>query len=139
MDCFEHFIRDGNEIYVGKHLIADMWGITNHSNGTLIKDSFITACLDSGATVLFSHQHIFGEDCGTTGVIVLAESHLSWHHYDEVNMISIDIFMCGKADPRKALPRIIEFWKPSHTDIRIIKRGIVEKYKLPNELTHILN
>lgn len=137
MDCFKHFIRDGCEIYVGNHLIADLWGITNYGTGEFTKMMFVNACQDSGATVLFSHQHEFGEDCGTTGVIVLAESHLSWHHYTEVNMISIDVFMCGRADPRKALPRILEYWKPSHVDIKILKRGVVEKDKVPNQLTEI--
>lgn len=139
MDCFEHFVREGTEIYVGKHLIIDLWGIVNHSDGDRIKRMFIASCIDAGATVLFSHQHEFGENCGTTGVVVLSESHASWHHYPEVKMISIDIFMCGKADPNKALPRIIEFWKPIHTDISLIKRGSVEKGKLPVDLTYIMN
>lgn len=135
MDHFEHFIRDGNEIYVGNHLIVDLWGIKNQFDPKLITDMFISACKNAGATVLFSHCHPFGEDAGTTGVIVLAESHLSWHHYPEVNMISIDIFMCGSANPNLAMPNIEEFWKPSHIDIKNIKRGRVEPHKLPEDIT----
>lgn len=137
MDCFEHFIRGPKEIYVGNHLIADLWGITNHFDGNAITSTFVSACQDSGATVLFSHCHPFGEGSGTTGVIVLAESHLSWHHYPEVHMISIDIFMCGSADPHKALPRILDFWQPTCSDIKTIKRGRVRKNKLINRLTTI--
>lgn len=139
MDCFEHFIRAGDEIYVGNHLIADLWGIINHKNTDFIKQMFIESCEDAGATVLFSHSHLFGEDCGTTGVIVLAESHLSWHHYPEVSMISLDIFMCGQANPKKALPKILDYWQPSHIDVQILKRGIVEKKKMPNQLTAFTN
>lgn len=135
MDHFAHFIRDTDAIYVGNHLIADLWGIENHFDPTIIKSVFIDACVDAGATVLFSHCHPFGPDCGTTGVIVLAESHLSWHHYPEVNMISIDIFMCGSANPSRAMPRIEEFWTPSHIDMRMIKRGCVSDSKLPSRLT----
>ena len=137
MNCFEHFIREDKEIYVGNHLIADLWGITNHDDADAIKDIFIEACKDAGASVLFSHCHPFGEGCGTTGVIVLAESHLSWHHYPEVNMISIDIFMCGTADPRKAMSRIEKFWKPNCMDVKNLNRGRVADHKLPEHLTEI--
>jgi S-adenosylmethionine decarboxylase len=138
MDCFEHFIRGGRQIYVGNHLIADLWGIINHNDTSAITESFILACKDAGATVLFSHCHPFGENSGTTGVIVLAESHLSWHHYPEVNMISIDIFMCGSANPLLAMNRINQFWCPSCSDIKTLKRGKVTKDKLPNQLTTVL-
>jgi len=137
MDCFEHFIRAEDGIYVGNHLIVDLWGVVNHHDVDSIMDTFEKSCRDAGATVLFSHCHPFGEGCGTTGVIVLAESHLSWHHYPEVNMISIDIFMCGSADPRKAMNRISEFWKPSHQDVSKLRRGCVEEHKLPSRLTSV--
>ena len=136
MTHFEHFIHDDDNIYVGNHLIADLWGITNHMDPCQITKIFVESCKDAGATVLFSHCHPFGPDCGTTGVIVLAESHLSWHHYPEVNMISIDIFMCGSATPSKAMDRIKEFWNPSHCDVNSIRRGIVEEHKLPDHLTN---
>ena len=135
MDCFEHFIRDAGSIYVGNHLIVDLWGIENHCDPDEITETFIHSCQDAGATVLFSHCHPFGPDCGTTGVIVLAESHLSWHHYPEVNMISIDIFMCGVADPTKAMPRIRDFWRPTHVDKSNLRRGCVEEHKLVKRLT----
>ena len=135
MDCFEHFIRKDGKIFVGHHLIADLWGIQNSFEDLEILSMFEKACIDAGATVLFKHCHHFGEGCGTTGVIVLAESHLSWHHYPEVNMISIDIFMCGNASPSKALPRILDFWQPVHTDIDTIQRGQVAPHKLPAALT----
>lgn len=135
MDHFEHFIRDAGSIYVGNHLIADLWGIENHMDPDAITEVFTKACQDAGATVLFSHCHPFGPDSGTTGVIVLAESHLSWHHYPEVQMISIDIFMCGSANPSLAMSRIKEFWKPTHIDRSNIRRGCVEEHKLPIHLT----
>jgi S-adenosylmethionine decarboxylase len=135
MDCFQHFIRGDKGIYVGNHLIADLWGIINSFETQEILDVFVDACKDAGATVLFSHCHPFGENAGTTGVIVLAESHLSWHHYPEVNMISIDIFMCGKANPQDAMPRICQFWQPKCYDIKNLRRGKVTGRKVPLGLT----
>ena len=138
MSVFEHFIKDGSEIYVGNHLIADLWGIENQFDSNDILDCFAEACQDAGATVLFRHCHPFGEGCGTTGVIVLSESHCSWHHYPEVNMISIDIFMCGTANPKLAMPRIQDFWKPRLIDVQDLRRGIVQACKLPVRIAHEL-
>ena len=134
MDVFEHFIKDPTGTYVGNHLIADLWGVENHTDPQEIVSCFRDACQDAGATVLFEHCHPFGEGCGTTGVIVLSESHASWHHYPEVSMISIDIFMCGTAHPEKALPRIKDFWKPRCVDYNHLRRGIVSATKLPATL-----
>jgi len=138
MDHFAHFIREDGNIYVGNHLIADLWGIENTFDSAIITNMFVKACEDAGATVLFKHCHPFGEECGTTGVVVLAESHLSWHHYPEVHMISIDIFMCGSANPMLAISRIKEFWKPTHVDIQTLQRGKVTEHKLPKCLTEQL-
>lgn len=134
MDVFEHFICEDKNIYVGNHLIVDLWGVVNHSCDQEITDCFATACEDAGATVLFKHCHHFGEGCGTTGVIVLSESHLSWHAYPEVNLIVVDIFMCGTANPQLALPRIKDFWQPQLIEARTLQRGQVRAHKLPKEI-----
>jgi S-adenosylmethionine decarboxylase len=133
-NIFEHFLKEDGEISAGNHLIVDMWGIVNHTDHNAIMNCFEQACKDAGATVLFKHCHSFGEGYGTTGVIVLSESHLSYHHFNEAHLISVDIFMCGNAKPELAMPRIIEFWKPTHQDVKSFKRGIVEKHKLPEHL-----
>lgn len=134
MNVFEHFIQEPTGTYVGNHLIVDLWGVINHTNHEEIMDTFAQACEDAGATVLFKHCHSFGEGCGTTGVIVLSESHISHHHYPEVNLISLDIFMCGTANPELALPRIKAFWQPQLVEVKHLRRGQVTVAKLPVHL-----
>ena len=52
-----------------------------------------------GFTVVNHAFHQF-EPHGTTGVLVLAESHFSAHTYPEKNMIYIDVFCCAPSfDP----------------------------------------
>ena len=52
-----------------------------------------------GFTVVNRAFHQF-EPHGTTGVLVLAESHFSAHTYPELNMIYIDVFCCSPSfDP----------------------------------------
>jgi len=138
MNIFEHFIKSETGIYAGKHVIVDLWGVVNHSQESEIVECFSQACVDAGATVLFKHCHHFGEGAGTTGVVVLSESHLSWHAWPEASMVAIDIFMCGQADPEMALPRIKDFWKPKTIDFSIMQRGIVKPHKLPFDITHFV-
>jgi S-adenosylmethionine decarboxylase len=40
-----------------------------------------------------------------SGVLVLAESHVSIHTWPERDYAALDIFVCGDCDPYKALPR----------------------------------
>jgi len=134
MDVFEHFIKDPTGTYVGNHLVVDLWGVVNHNDPNTIMDCFTKSCTDAGATVLFEHCHMFGENEGYTGVVVLSESHLSFHTYFEVNLVSLDIFMCGTAHPERAMPRIRDFWKPKSVDYNHIRRGIVSAHKLPVHL-----
>lgn len=122
-DPFAHFVKNGKGAHVGRHLILDMWGITNHVCEDDIKSSFEKACASIGATVLFTHIHPFGEECGTTGVVILAESHLTWHHYPECNYIAIDVFVCGTLQPEGTVPIISDFWKPAEINVRELIRG----------------
>ena len=48
MDVFEHFIKDGSSIYAGNHVIADLWGVVNHTDENLIMNCFAQAAEDAG-------------------------------------------------------------------------------------------
>lgn len=125
-DPFEHFVSVGEDgAYVGHHAIIEMWGVENHTDSDSILASFISVCEKIGATVLFSHIHPFGIECGTTGVIVLAESHLSWHHYPECKYLAIDIFVCGSLHPENGFDTIEKFWKPKKIEYDVRQRGLI--------------
>ena len=49
------------------------------------------------ARVLAGHFHVFGGEGGVTGVLLLAESHLSIHTWPEIGLAAVDAFMCGRA------------------------------------------
>ncbi|UUZ57112.1 adenosylmethionine decarboxylase [Massilia sp. H-1] len=52
---------------------------------------------------MHSHFHSFGAAQGVTGVLLLAESHISIHTWPEFGFAAADIFMCGDARPALAL------------------------------------
>ena len=56
-----------------------------------------------GARVLNVAFHAFAPH-GVTGVLLLAESHLSVHTWPEHGYAAVDLFTCGPASPEAALP-----------------------------------
>lgn len=109
----------------GKHIILDMYNI----HPVLLSDTKnITKILEdsakqAGASVLNSTFHHFGEGCGVTGVVVLAESHISIHTWKQEGYAAIDIFMCGDSDPQVAASIILEYFKPLDYNSKTLIRG----------------
>jgi len=120
-DC--HLLQDCDFVYAGNHLIFDFWGSNEILNQKLIIDSCADAVIEAGATILHRHFHEFGEGMGLTGVLVLSESHLSIHTWPEINLMTFDIYMCGDADPAKALNILRDRIRPKKITMMNLKRG----------------
>ena len=109
----------------GIHLLADLAGI----DAALLVDAAAidallrTAAEAAGARILHSHFHTFGPGMGVTGVLLLAESHISIHTWPEHGFAAADIFMCGDAQPQRALDLIDAALKPGARSVQTIARG----------------
>jgi S-adenosylmethionine decarboxylase len=107
------------------HLLADLHGV----EASLLEDAealqalLTQAAETAGAQVLLQHFHKFGEGKGITGVVLLAESHISIHTWPEAGFAAADIFMCGKARPDLALTTLIKGLQPMHCNMRPVRRG----------------
>lgn len=112
------------EFATGKHLLLDMYGADCLSDSEYIEKSLINAAKICGATVLNSHFHHFGENMGVTGVVLLAESHMSIHTWPENNFAAIDLFMCGSCNPEKAIVPLRNAFKPEKLDVSCHDRGM---------------
>ena len=77
----------------------------------------------AGATILHSHFHHFTPNGGVSGVLVLAESHISIHTWPEKNFAAIDIFMCGDCNPHLGIPVLEAAFTPSRIDLDEQRRG----------------
>ncbi|MEO7578751.1 MAG: adenosylmethionine decarboxylase [Massilia sp.] len=109
----------------GIHLLADFYGV---DAALLLSPPELDALLRAGAEaagarILHSHFHTFGEGLGVTGVVLLAESHISIHTWPECGFAAADIFMCGAAQPQRALDVIEHALQPRSRIIQTIGRG----------------
>jgi S-adenosylmethionine decarboxylase len=107
------------------HLIADLHGIAREKlcDADAIDSLLRQAAAAAGATIVYSHFHAFGPGLGITGVLLLAESHISIHTWPERGFAALDIFMCGQAEPRRALALIEAGLAPSSSAIQELPRG----------------
>ena len=109
--------------YDGRHLIAELHGCSGLTDLGLIEKALTDAAAVAGAHLLELKLHAFGPGQGITGVALLAESHISIHTWPETGYAALDLFMCGRCDPRGALPVLEAWFSPSSTRITEHRRG----------------
>ena len=102
----DYFVERNGVRYAGTHLIVDLWGATNLDDPAHIDAVLREAAIATGATILHGHFHHFSPNGGVSGVLVLAESHVSIHTWPERDYAALDIFVCGDCDPYKAIPHL---------------------------------
>lgn len=121
----DYFVeRDGMK-FAGTHLLVDLWGASRLDDPQHIDAALREAALIAGATILHSHFHHFTPNGGVSGVVVLAESHISIHTWPERDFAAVDIFMCGACDPHKSIPVLKAAFSPSRADVDEQRRGRV--------------
>ena len=121
----DFFVERDGERYAGGHLLLDLWGASNLTDPDRIAAALAEAARAAGATILHSHLHQFGDGGGVSGVLVLAESHISIHTWPERDFAAIDIFMCGACDPLKSVPVLREAFQPADLQISEHRRGLI--------------
>jgi S-adenosylmethionine decarboxylase len=83
----------------GLHLIGDLYACLCDERLMLDAEFLEKFCkqsvIESGLTIVGSLFHSFGEGGGVTGVVVLAESHLSIHTWPESGYVTLDVYVCN--------------------------------------------
>ncbi|MET3108396.1 S-adenosylmethionine decarboxylase [Oxalobacteraceae bacterium GrIS 2.11] len=110
----------------GRHLLADLYGILPDKldDPATVQQLLQDSALLAGACILSSHFHSFGSGQGVTGVVLLAESHISIHTWPEYGFAAVDIFMCGAAQPERALALLQRTFAATGSTIKTISRGL---------------
>jgi S-adenosylmethionine decarboxylase len=113
---------------LGRHLLLELKICNEEVLNDLgfLRDCLNEAAVQSGATVVGESFCHFSPQ-GVSGVVNIAESHISIHTWPEYKYAAVDVFTCGDdVDPEKAARLITEkLGARSHSLIEL-RRGIME-------------
>lgn len=73
---------------------------------------------------VFPYSGLVPEDKGITGIVIIAESHLSIHSFQEKEYTFIDIFSCKDFDVKSAVEYTVNVFKPESFEMNVVERGI---------------
>lgn len=120
----DHFAKKDGVEFAGSHVIIDLWE-ASRLDDLMHMESVLREAVDvCGATLLHIHLHHF-TPTGISGVAVLAESHISVHTWPERGFAAFDVFMCGDAEPEKAVPLLKAAFLGGRVEVNIVRRGIL--------------
>ncbi len=89
-----------------------------------IRQELLNAALKVGAHVVGESFHQFAPQ-GVTGILSIAESHISIHTWPEFGYAASDIFTCGdQTMPERAAESIIQALRCQDPQITQIRRGL---------------
>ena len=111
---------------LGRHLIVEYTDCDKRllDNVRLLEKHVNEAVRRAGATIVRSVFHRYAPQ-GVSGVVVIAESHISIHTWPEYGYAAVDFFTCGEAvDPFKAQEYMKEKLGAKSAFVNELKRGI---------------
>jgi S-adenosylmethionine decarboxylase len=116
----------------GLHLIGDLYGCRCDYRLMVDRGTIETLCLrlvkQAGLTSVGSLFHAFGDNGGVTGMVVLAESHLSLHTWPESGYVTVDVYVCNyttdnRAKAHRLFDTLVVAFKPADPHICSVDRA----------------
>ena len=111
---------------LGRHLLLEMFDCDPDAINNLeaVKGALVEAAKRAQATIVDVVFHEFNP-FGISGVVVIAESHLSIHTWPEYRYAAVDIFSCGDVlQPEVAANYLVEQFAAERTSIVEMQRGM---------------
>jgi S-adenosylmethionine decarboxylase len=111
---------------LGIHLLIELTSCNRQKidNLAYLERIMSDAAEVAGATVLKTAFQDFNPQ-GVSGVVVIAESHLTIHTWPEHGYAAVDIFTCGtRVDPWKAAQFVKEHLEAGDMQVRDFRRGL---------------
>ena len=120
----------------GLHIIADLYNCQKGDflvSADKLRDLCVNACTAAGLTVVGQHFYQFDgadgtQQGGSTGAVVLAESHLAIHTWPERDGATLDVYVCnytcdntGKAE--SVYKTLLKALKPADVLVERVQRG----------------
>lgn len=92
----------------GRHVLAELTGCPHGLlDDPVVLERFFRNCAErGGATVVNSNFHHFSPQ-GVSGVVIIAESHVTVHTWPEHGYAAVDVFTCGRPEIAEAVMELI--------------------------------
>lgn len=123
---------------LGTHLLIELKDCNSRilRDVGAVQDAMVAAAKAAQATIVGVSFHEFSP-FGVSGVVVIAESHLTIHTWPEYRYAAADIFTCGDIlQPEVAADHLIKAFQCKTPSVVEMKRGILSngKTKLPHKV-----
>ena len=118
---------------LGRHLLLELFDcdLDAINNVETVKGALIEAAKRAQATIVDVIFHEFNP-FGVSGVVVIAESHLSIHTWPEYRYAAVDIFSCGEMlKPEVAARYLVEQFGAERTSVVEMQRGMFLQGAVP--------
>ena len=113
----------------GQHYLVDFVGCDPETLRFVdpTREIFLRAARESKATVVGEDFYQF-EPEGVSGVVLIAESHLSVHTWPEDGFAAVDIFTCGvEMEADLAIAVLTDAFRAKQTIVKVVTRGQLDE------------
>ncbi len=109
---------------LGRHALAHITGANFDclNNADKLLKAFQRTVSHFTLEALYEPQIHQFEPQGLTGIILLAESHISIHTWPERGEAAVDVFTCGGRDSRQIAEFFCTAIDNAHVDITVVER-----------------
>jgi S-adenosylmethionine decarboxylase len=114
----------------GPHLVLEAYGCSKESLAdlTLISDTLEAYPEQLNMTKImppyvFKYSGAVPDDWGVSGIVLIAESHISIHTFPDKGFITLDIFSCKDFDVDQAIEFFCSVFKPESYEKQLLMRG----------------
>jgi S-adenosylmethionine decarboxylase len=113
---------------MGRHLLAEFYDCDAEVIDDLdaVRDKLCAAADAVGATIVAKTFHRYAPQ-GVSGVVLIAESHMSVHTWPECGYVAVDIYTCGGLDPRPGFRALEKSLGAASAHMHEIVRGLPEE------------
>jgi len=118
---------------LGRHLLLELFDCDSDAITSLevVKGALVEAAKRAQATIVDVVFHEFNP-FGISGVVVIAESHLSIHTWPEYRYAAVDIFSCGDVlQPSVAANYLVEQFGAERASVVELQRGMFLNSAVP--------
>ncbi len=112
---------------LGRHLLLELEDCNKEVLNDLdfLKNCLNEAAIQCGATVVGETFYRFAPH-GVSGIVNIAESHISIHTWPEYRYAAVDVFTCGDSvKPEEAARLIVQRLEAKKHSLTELRRGIV--------------